>query len=428
MISSSQPFILIVDDNPTNLSVLSKALKLANYKVRAVVDGEEALKQVELHPPELILLDIQMPKLDGFETCRRLQANPVTSKIPVIFMTALGDADNKVKGLSLGAVDYITKPFDQEEVLARVKVHWKLKQLTDLLEQQVTEQSQTLQKNQTQLLQQEKFSTLGHLIAGIGHEINNPLGCITSNIEVAKQYLADMTALLALYQEKYPQPGDVILSMIDEIDLDFISQDFVKLQDAMAVAGNRLKDISESLRNFARADDEQKKTIDLHEGLENTLLLLQHRIRARSDRPAIDISKHYGGLPLVECYPGLVNQVFMNILANAIDALEESNQGRSFSEIQLQPNQIKICTEAKNDFVVISISDNGVGMSEPVKERIFEYQFTTKGIGKGTGLGLAIAHQAIVEKHGGKIEIASEVGHGTTFTLVLPQSICTLAT
>jgi DNA-binding response OmpR family regulator len=175
MPNTDTKFILIVDDNPTNLSVLSQALKTANYKVRMAIDGEDALEQVSNALPELILLDVQMPGIDGFETCRRLQTHPLTQKIPVIFMTTLTDAESKVKGLSLGAVDYITKPFEQSEVLARVNVHWQLKQLTDQLEAQVTERSTALQQAQIQLIQQEKLSALGELVTGIAHEINNPL-------------------------------------------------------------------------------------------------------------------------------------------------------------------------------------------------------------------------------------------------------------
>jgi signal transduction histidine kinase len=420
MANPTDPFILIVDDNPTNLSVLSQALKAAGYKVRMAVDGEDALDKVSLAHPELILLDVQMPKIDGFETCRRLQANPETAGIPVIFMTALTDTDNKVKGLSLGAVDYLTKPFEQQEVLARVRVHWRLKQLTDSLEQQVTERSQSLQQAQIQLVQQEKFSALGQLIAGIGHELNNPLGCIASNLPAATQYLADITELLNLYGQYYSPPVAAIAATIEDIDLPFTLEDFSKLLESMKVASDRMKDISESLRRFARSDSQEKTSVDLHEGLESTLMLLQHRLKANAERPAIEIIKQYGNLPQVQCYPGLLNQVLMNILANAIDALDEFNQNRSFEEIEAQPNQITLCTAIDQNQIKISISDNGSGMPPEIRDHIFDYQFTTKSVGKGTGLGLAIAQQIIVEKHCGVIKVESEVGQGTKFVVLLP--------
>lgn len=409
MFHSTNPFILIVDDNPTNLSVLSQALKSAGYKVRMAVHGEDALAQVDRAHPELILLDVQMPVLDGFETCRRLQTNPATSSIPVIFMTALADVENKVKGLSLGAVDYITKPFEQAEVLARVKVHWRLKQLTDALEQQVSERSRELERAQIQLIQQEKLSTLGQLIAGIGHEINNPLGCIASNLSPAKGYFVEMAELLTLYQQYCPDPVATIATQLENADLPFILEDFPKLLAAMQVASDRIQKISESLRTFARSDHNTLVAVDLHEGLESTLLLLKHRLKAQSDRPEIEVIKQYGTLPLVQCYPGQLNQVFMNLLANAIDALEGSNQ-----------KQITIRTTLENHQVEISIADTGVGIPEAVRERIFDHLFTTKEVGKGTGLGLTIAHQIIVEKHRGTIEVVSAFGQGTKFIVRLP--------
>jgi signal transduction histidine kinase len=420
MSHATAPFILLVDDNPTNLSVLSSALKAAGYKVRMAADGEDALAQVDRARPELILLDVQMPKLDGFATCQRLQANPATAGIPVIFMTALADTENKLKGLSLGAVDYITKPFEQAEVLARVKVHWRLKQLTDSLEQQVMQRSQALQQAQIQLIQQEKLSTLGQLIAGIGHEINNPLGCIASNLAPAQQYLTDLTTLLNLYQQHYPEPPAAIADEIAAIDPAFVLKDFALLLDSMNVASDRIKDVSESLRKFSRVDGSERTTADLHEGLDSTLLLLQHRLKATPDRPAIQVIKHYGTLPKLQCYPNQLNQVFMNILANAIDMFDEIAQTQSFEDLILHPQLITLRTENVDHHLHISIQDNGKGIDEAVQSRIFDYLFTTKAVGKGTGLGLAIAHQIVVEKHHGTIHVDSGLGQGSTFTLRLP--------
>ncbi len=419
MPSSAQPFILIVDDNATNLSILSKALKAANYKVRMATDGEDALGQVERAKPELILLDIQMPKMDGFETCRRLQSNPATENIPIIFMTALTDTETKVKGLSLGAVDYITKPFEQEEVLARVKVHWRLKQLTDSLEQQVAERAKALQQAQIKLIQSEKMSALGNLVAGVAHEINNPLGFISGNIKEAIAAVVDLKEYLQLYEEKCPIHSQEVAAKAEKINLEYILEDLPKMLSSIQVGCDRIKGISTSLRTFSRADKDYQVPFNIHEGIDSTILILKHRLKANENRPDIEVITDYGDLPLVECFPGQLNQVFMNILANGIDALEESNTGRSFAEIKTNPNRITIQTSATENQVKIIIADNGIGMSEEVKKKMFDHLFTTKAVGKGTGLGLAIARQIIEEKHQGSISVHSEIGVGTEFIISL---------
>jgi signal transduction histidine kinase len=434
---TSETTILIVDDTPENLEVLSESLMTEGYRVAVAIDGESAIEQANFSPPDLILLDVMMPGIDGFETCRRLKSNPTTQNIPILFMTALAEIEHKVKGFSIGAVDYITKPFQREEVLARVRVHLQLcyisktlAQQNQLLKQEVEQRKQAeaelantltvLKQTQVRLIQQEKLSALGELVAGVGHEISNPVNFITSNIPAAKSYIAELTRILSLYQQVYPTPTPEIKAACDQIDLDFLLQDLSKLLASMELGADRIREISTSLRNFVRSDQQRQSQVDLHKILDGTLLILGHRLKASGDRPAIEIIKQYGEIPFITGYAGQMGQVFMNILANAIDALEESNQGRSFAEIEAQPNQITICTAVEHHHVKVSIADNGPGIPEDIKARIFDHLFTTKEIDKGTGLGLAIAQQIIVEKHGGAIDVNSELGQGTEFVLTLP--------
>lgn len=412
-------FILIVDDNPTNLSVLCEALNSEGFRFRVAVDGESAIAQVERNQPELILLDVQMPGIDGFETCRRLKANPVTQNIPIIFTTALADTESKTKGFSLGAVDYIPKPFAQEEVIARVRVHLQLKQLTESLEQQVSDRTKALQQAQVQLVQQEKLSTLGELIAGIGHEINNPINFISSNIPPLQGYITAVTELLLLYEQEYPNPTAKITTAIKDLDLNFVLEDMPKILNSLEIGSERIQNLSDSLRNFSRSDTDAKISADLHQGLDSTLMILQHRLKANGERPAIEVIKSYGVLPQINCYLGQMNQVFMNILANAIDALDEAiTQGKISNLIP----KIKIATEIDSEqLVVIRIADNGVGIPERLKKRLFEPLFTTKSVGKGTGLGLSIAYQIVVEKHKGVLDVNSQPGVGTEFIIKIPM-------
>ncbi|MEA5574721.1 ATP-binding protein, partial [Calothrix sp. UHCC 0171] len=286
--------------------------------------------------------------------------------------------------------------------------------------QELEQALQNLQQAQLQIVQSEKMSALGNLVAGVAHEMNNPLGFISASLKQAKPTVADITEHLKLYQENIPNPSEEIIDHADEIDLDYSLEDLPKMIDAMGMACDRLKNISTSLRTFSRADQDYKVPFNIHEGIDSTILILKHRLKANELRPAIEVVTEYGNLPQVECFPGQLNQVFMNILANAIDALDDSNSGRSFEEIKANPNKITIKTSVQNDKVKITITDNGKGMNESVQQKIFDHLFTTKGVGKGTGLGLAIARQIIEETHGGKLSCNSILGIGTEFILELP--------
>ena len=277
-----------------------------------------------------------------------------------------------------------------------------------------------LQAAQLQLIQSEKMSALGNLVAGVAHEINNPVGFIAGNLEPTLDYIQELFGLIELYQQKMPSPDAEIEAEIERMDLEFVRDDLFQIISAMQEGTERLAHISTSLRTFSRTDKEHKVPFQLQDGIESTLLILKHRLKANKERPEIEIEKNYEKLPPVNCYPGQLNQVFMNLLANAIDALEEGSGGRSFEEIKANPHRISLKTSLEGDRAVVKIADNGVGMSEAVKQRIFEHGFTTKGVGKGTGLGMAIALQIIREKHGGTLTCTSEVGRGTEFCIALP--------
>jgi len=428
--------ILVIDDSPTNLEILHDVLGGAGFEVLVEMDGISGIEQVESNPPDLILLDVMMPKMDGFETCRRLQANPLTKHIPIIFITALTEAEEKVKGLQLGAVDYITKPFEQNEVLARINLHLKLCKLNSELDKQkqeleirvkertieLSQALEELKQTQLQLVQTEKISSLGQLVAGVAHEVNNPIGFISTNLHYANQYIEDLLRLVQLFQKSCSNPGAEVEEQIEIMDLQHIQKDLPKLMSSMKLGTDTIKGIMQSLRNFSRTDGENKKFVDIHEGIEATLMILQHRLKAYPKRPAIKVIKNYSILPKIKCYPGQLNQVFMNLLANAIDVLEESmidSQNLSSDNMITNP-QIHIATSIDKHQVTIKIADNGKGMPESIRSDIFQAFFTTKPEGKGTGLGLSISYQIITENHGGNLECISSPGKGTEFLIQIP--------
>ncbi len=278
-----------------------------------------------------------------------------------------------------------------------------------------------LQVAQLHLVQSEKMSSLGQLVAGVAHEINNPVNFIYGNIQYADDYTQDLLRLLHQYQIAYPEPVPAVQAVMDEIDLEFLAKDLQKVLKSMDMGATRIQEIVLSLKNFSRMDEAEQKSVDIHEGIESTLVILESRLKPVAGRAVIEVVKDYGPLPRVECYAGQLNQVFMNILVNALDALEDWDQQRSPAARQQHPSQIHIRTAHTADQTIrIEIANNGPGIPAAIQQRLFDPFFTTKPVGKGTGLGLSISYQIITEKHGGRLECFSEPGQGTQFLITIP--------
>lgn len=297
------------------------------------------------------------------------------------------------------------------------------------LEQKTTELANTLKElknTQAKLIHSEKMSSLEQLVAGIAHEINNPVSFIHSNLDPASNYILDILELIQLYQKYFPQPPQAIIDHINFIDLNFIIEDLPRLINSMEIGTERIRDIVMSLRSFSRLDEAEIKRVDIHDGINSALMILNHRIKATQNRPRIHIYKKYGNLPLVECYSSQLNQVFMNILVNAIDAIEELYKNKDDSQQnnnQFTPT-IHIHTEAKqSEAIIIRIADNGVGIPKKVQKKLFDPFYTTKAVGKGTGLGLSISYQIITHKHGGSLKCVSTPGEGAEFMIEIPTRL-----
>ncbi|MEH2155870.1 hybrid sensor histidine kinase/response regulator [Nostoc sp.] len=434
--------ILVVDDTPDNLRLLSAMLTAQGFEVRKALNGKMALTACQMVLPDVILLDINMPGMDGYEVCQQLKADDKTCEVPVIFISALDDVVDKVKAFDVGGVDYIAKPFHGAEVVLRIENQINLRLLQVKLQEKnflLQQALDNLKTSQVQQIQNEKMVALGQLVAGLAHEINNPISFIYGNLQYAGQYVEDLVNMIEVYQQEYPKPTPKIQQVAKDVDLNFMIKDLQNLIAAMYRGSDRIREIVLALQHFSRHDEAEMKRVNIHEDIENTLVMLQHRLGEATERPAIIVVKDYGNLPLVTCYASELNQVFMHLLNNAIDAIEEGvgngelgppsgDKGQLGVENQssipyslLSTPQIRIHTEVTDlNMVKIAIADNGFGIEESLRSRLFDPFFTTKPVGKGSGLGLSISYQIIVQKHRGNISCTSSVGKGAEFVIEIP--------
>jgi two-component system NtrC family sensor kinase len=406
--------ILLVDDDPSNLVALGSLLG-PHYQVLAAPSGDRALQiAAGDQKPDLILLDVLMPDTDGYAVLARLRENPVTHDIPVIFVTGLDSIEDEERGLELGAVDYIAKPYRPPIILARVHAQLELKRARDrlanqnvYLEAELARRLKETQQVQIQLLQSEKLAALGQLAAGMAHEINNPVGFVTSNLGSLDYYLRNIFELLDAYEafEKTCTANGAALSEIRELKqqkrIGFLRADIGRLISESQEGLARVARIVSDLTNFSRTESTDWQWADLHNGLESTLNIVWNEIKYHCT-----LNKDYGDIPEIYCIPSQINQVFLNLLVNAAQAIS-------------QKGEITVRTGLVGGEAFIAIADTGTGIPAENLPRLFEPFFTTKPVGKGTGLGLSIAY-GIVQKHRGRIEVESTVGKGTTFTVWLP--------
>ncbi|RZM82785.1 sensor histidine kinase [Leptolyngbya iicbica] len=411
--------ILIVDDVPDNIRLLSEILKDEGFAVRQAVSGNLALMSVAANPPDLILLDINMPEMDGYEVCRRLKDCEASRNIPVIFLSALDDVTDKVKSFDLGAVDYVSKPFAQAEIVSRIRTQLSIAKLN----QQLANQNQVLEtalqywkENQAEIIQQEKMAALENLIAGVAHEINNPVSFIIGNLSHAQDYF--QTLKQAIQQYRTVAPTTISDQVAEEIE--FTLDDFPSLMDSMQVGAERIEKIVQALKTFSHHGEAGVKEIDLQQTLDSLLILLKPRFRQTNQRPEIKVDCQYQSLSPVACEAKLIGQVFLDLLENAIDSIDVLWASPLSEEDERVVPSITLRTQQLNPSQVqIAIADTGGGIPDEIQTRVYEPFFSTKPVG-AKGLGLTTSYRIVTDVHHGTLTFHSSVATGTEFIVTLP--------
>lgn len=402
--------ILIVDDTPANLQLLMQLLNDQGYKVRPATSGRLAIKGAQRQLPDLILLDISMPEMDGYETCERIKQDQQLKDIPIIFISALSDTLDKVKAFSCGGVDYVTKPFQAEEVLARVSVHLSLRRSNLKLEHVLEE----LKAAQANMIQSEKMASLGVLTAGIAHEINNPVGFIGMSATGLAKALRTVLKIVEQYSyvtsENTDQQLPLLKGQMADVEFPILVNGIWEMLDNIDIGVKRTSEIVKGLRDFSHPEGGGKKLTDIHKSIDTALIMLTARTKDK-----VEIIREYGDIPRIEVFPVKMGQVFLNLLNNAIDAVIE-NDSDCDASISISTS----CREyLKRSWICINIKDTGVGLSDEVLKHIFVPFFTTKDVGMGSGLGLSISH-GIIADHDGRIEVKNDLICGTVFRVWLP--------
>ncbi len=415
--------ILVIDDTPANLEILIRLFQKEGYKVRAVPNGMMGIRAAENEPPDIVLLDVNMPEMNGYDVCRAMKQTEKLRNIPVIFISALTETFDKVTAFEAGGVDYITKPIQFQESLARVRTHLALRRYQRMLEERNTELNvalNQLKEAQSQLVNSEKMASLGVLTAGVAHEINNPISFIQTSAIGLKNNIRFFLGLQEQYETVLASLDPNALTGLQEYKTEYEFSDRLEeltlLTENILTGATRISNIVRSLRLFSRLDETDSKSIDIHENIDSTLLLLQPRMNNR-----FNVIREYGQIDLVPCFPAKISQVFMNLISNAIDAIEAKPLPGTGDFIRIRTGVAEI---NHNRYVTIEIEDTGEGIPEDLLKKIFDPFFTTKPVGKGLGLGLSISTN-IIKEHGGQLEAGNLTPSGAIFRIVLPINCST---